>query len=161
MASIGQSMDTKFGALEVSVAGVKTAMSTLATKADVAGTKASIDATKVSIDALTTQLGLVNTNIATIMATLGMPGAAAAAAEQARANARRTNAVTSDAPLIIVARADGRAPVSWPAGLTLAALWALPGADADALLLEYALGGVGGSVDARRVRLARYIGAIA
>ena len=101
MASIGQSMDTKFGALEVSVAGVKTAVSTLATKADVAGTKA-------SIDALTTQLGLVNTNIATIMATLGMPGAAAAAAEQARANARRTNAVTSDAPLITVARADGR-----------------------------------------------------
>ena len=74
--------------------------------------------------------------------------------------ARRANAVASDAPFVVVSTAAGGVPAAWPAGLDRAALWALPGAAANALLIAYALP-AGGSIEGRRVRLARHIGALA
>ena len=83
-----------------------------------------------------------------------MAGAGAAAIDQARAAARRANAVASCAPLVVVPSGGGL-PAAWPAGLDRAALCATT----NALLIEYALP-TGGSIDGRRVRLARHIGAL-
>ena len=94
-----------------------------------------------------------------IAAALGVAGASAAALAQAQAAARRANAVASDAPLVVVQTAGGGFPAAWPAGLDRAALWLLPGATANALLNDYALP-AGGSIDGRRQRLARHIGAL-
>lgn len=109
---------------------------------------------------LDARLAAIEAQLVLIAAAVGVPGAPGAAADQARAAARRANAVVSDAPLIVVTRAGGGTPAAWPAGFNRAALFALPGAAADALLLDYALPG-GGALDTRRMRLAHHIGALA
>ena len=105
------------------------------------------------------QLAAMQLQLNGIAAALGLAGAGAAALDQARAAARRANAVASGAPLVVVPTAGGGAPAAWPAGLDRAALWALPSATTDALLIDYALH-AGGSMDGRRLRLARHIGAV-
>ena len=103
------------------------------------------------------QLAAMQLQLNGIAAALGLAGAGAAALDQARAAARRANAVASDTPLILVPTAGGGAPAAWPAGLDRAALWALSNATTNALLADYALP-AGGSIDGRRLRLARHIG---
>jgi hypothetical protein len=103
------------------------------------------------------QLAAMQLQLNNIAAALGVAGVGAAA-DQARAAARRANAVASDAPLVIVSTAAGGVPAAWPAGLDRAALWVLPGAAANALLIDYALP-AGGSIEGRRMRLARHTGA--
>ena len=105
------------------------------------------------------QLAAMQLQLNGISAALGLAGAGAAALDQARAAARRANAVASDAPLILVPTAGGGAPAAWPAGFDLAALWALPSAASNALLADYALP-AGGSINVRRQRLAHHIGVL-
>jgi hypothetical protein len=88
-----------------------------------------------------------------------VPGAGAAAADQARAAARRANGVTSRAAFVVVPLAGGGVPAAWPAGLDLARLFALNQAAVGALLLAYGQP-VAGSLAAKRVQLARFVGAI-
>ena len=95
-----------------------------------------------------------------IAAALGIAGAGAGAIRQARALARRANAAASDTPFIVLPLAGGGAPAAWPADFDRAALAAMPAAAAQALLAAYGLPG-GGSLDTKRLRLARYIGAAA
>jgi hypothetical protein len=109
--------------------------------------------------AMQLQLNGVQLQLNGIAAALGLAGAGAAALDQARAAARRANAVASDTPLILVPTAGGGAPAAWPAGLDRAALWALSNATTNALLADYALP-AGGSIDGRRLRLARHIGVL-
>jgi len=71
--------------------------------------------------------------------------------------ARRANAVASDAPYVVLPRADGIAPVSWPAGLNLQGLRQLNKQSTSALLLEFGQNTVG-TLDALRLRLAHFIG---
>ena len=79
-------------------------------------------------------------------------------AEQRCAAARRANAAASSAPFVVLPRADGSAPPAWPAGMDRAALRQLGGAAASALLADFALAN-GGTLDAKRARLAHFIGA--
>jgi len=99
----------------------------------------------------------LRSNLAALMAALGVPGAPAAAVTQARAAARRANAVATASAYVVVPLAAGGLPAAWPAGLDRAALWNLTGAAASALLLEFGLA-ANGSLDTRRMRLARHIG---
>ena len=93
---------------------------------------------------------------------LQMTGALAAhglvSPDQRCAAARRANAVVSDAPFVLLPLADGSAPPAWPAGMGRAALRQLGSAAATALLADFGLA-TGGNVDAKRVRLASFIGA--
>jgi len=119
-----------------------------------------IEARLTAIEAAVAPIPAILAQLNNIAAVLGVAGAGAAAVDQARAAARRANAVLSDAPLVIVPTAGGGLPAAWPAGLNRTTLWLLPSAAANALLVDYALP-AGGSVVARRERLARHIGSLA
>lgn len=74
------------------------------------------------------------------------------------AAARRCNSAATDEPFVVVPLADGSTPPAWPLGLGRVALRSLSAADASALLLAFALPDAG-TVDAKRRRVAAFIGA--
>ena len=143
----GALLDARLAAIEVAVLPLAAAI-------------APIPAMQAQLAAMQAQLAAMQAQLNAVAAALGVPGAGAAAANQAFAAARRANAVASDTPFVVVPRAGGGAPAAWPAGFDRAALWAMGGGAANALLLDYALP-AGGSLDSRRVRLARHIGVLA
>jgi hypothetical protein len=122
--------------------------------------EARLGAVEARLGAIESGMAEIKHSLAAILLALGLPGAGAAAVDQARAAARRANAVSSDEPFVLVTLHDGSAPTSWPPGFCRAALRTLSSAAANALFGEYAIAPAGGSLDERRKRVAAHIGAV-
>ena len=136
--------------LKADVAKLKTDVTAI--KADVATLKTDVTAIKADVAALPANIAaLVAGNFAALLGVVST--------EQRAALARRSNAVATSAPFVIVPLADGSTPAMWPAAFDRAALDAMAADDARALLLAY--GEPAGPNDAlsRRLRVARVIGA--
>lgn len=151
-------VETRLGAVETRLGSVE---------ARLGAVEARLGAIETRLDGIDTHLGNleggmaeIKHSLAAIIIALGLPGAGAAAVDQARAAARRANAVSSDEPFVLVTLHDGSAPTSWPPGFCRAALRTLSSAAANALFGEYAIAPAGGSLDERRKRVAAHIGAV-
>ena len=114
-----------------------------------AGIEARLGAIEATQQAMQTTLQAIHVQLQAI-------GAADVA--QRRAAARRANAAATDAPFVVLPLDDGTAPLPWPAGFDRAALRALGGPAAGALLASFALA-VPGTLDAKRAAIAKHIGA--
>ncbi len=140
--------------LKADIALIKAEIMTLNT--DIVTIKADIATIKADFAAHVAALpGLIAAQVAALTL-LGAPNTA-----QRAALARRSNAVASSAPFIIVPLADGSTPAAWPPAFDRATLDALSADDARALLIAYGEPAGPSDVLSRRLRVARVIGASA
>jgi hypothetical protein len=153
-------IDVRLTAIDGTLVNLAAAVAPLPTHAHLAAAVAAAVAPLPTHAHLAAAVAPLQAQLNAIAAALGIAGAGAGAIRQARALARRANAAASDTPFIVLPLAGGGAPAAWPADFDRAALAAMPAAAAQALLAAYGLPG-GGSLDTKRLRLARYIGAAA
>ena len=144
----GAAMDARFNALTAVVATLATAVSALPTHAQLAAAVA----------------GAVGPAVAAAFAQHNVAAVTTAATrivqDSAYARMRNNHDRRGDA-LLVVPRADGAPPASWPvAGFTRAALFSGPIADVDVILADYGMpngAGAGTPLD-RRNALSLHIG---